>query len=181
MKNSEYIPLAIRTESPLIIGENRHLSRLLHAAVGVSTEIAEFFDSGGNPVNEVEELGDICWYLAIATDEIAATGLVIQSGGRKSKSKREEFQREALLRSGVFLDTVKKYAFYGKVPKETDLVMQVFNLWQAVANLSAACGYEFSEVMEANIRKLHVRYPEKFTVEAEASRNVPAEQAAVSK
>lgn len=49
--------------------------KLLHAAMGMVTESAEFMDAlkkhfiYGKPIDEVnliEELGDVCWYIAIA-------------------------------------------------------------------------------------------------------------------
>lgn len=71
-----------RTESrnnPL--GNDRD-SRLLHAAIGITTEAGEFFDPlkkylfYGKLYDEVnlrEELGDLLWYIAIACDALDTT------------------------------------------------------------------------------------------------------------
>jgi NTP pyrophosphatase (non-canonical NTP hydrolase) len=56
--------------------------RLLHAAMGLSTEAAEFTDMMkkaifyGKPVDEVnlkEEVADLCWYCAIALDALGSS------------------------------------------------------------------------------------------------------------
>lgn len=56
--------------------------RLLHAMIGLCTESAEFQDMlkkhifYGKPVdrpNLIEELGDIMWYIAIASDELGVS------------------------------------------------------------------------------------------------------------
>ncbi len=83
-----YIELALRTEStlepimPLPVDypvSDRNINRLLHAAMGLTTESGEFLDAlkkhlfYGKPldlVNLREEIGDIMWYLAIACDAL---------------------------------------------------------------------------------------------------------------
>jgi len=80
MKNSEYIELALRTESDegtLIFPTD--LLRLLHAGMGLTTEAGEFVDTlkkrifygkRVDRINLVEELGDLFWYIAIACDAL---------------------------------------------------------------------------------------------------------------
>lgn len=55
------------------------MSRLIHAALGLSTESNEFADALKkhliygkelDKTNLIEELGDICWFLALACDEL---------------------------------------------------------------------------------------------------------------
>lgn len=174
MQVKDYIPLAIRTESPKETGLSRKHTRLLHAAIGVATETAELVQADTDQ-NQVEELGDAAWYLAAATDAIGAQSLTISSGGRENRVRAKELSRELHILSGDFLDQMKKLVFYGKEPNEANLTMTVFNLWQTVANLSAAKGHDFGIVLEANIRKLRIRYPEKFTSEAAVNRNLDAE------
>jgi NTP pyrophosphatase (non-canonical NTP hydrolase) len=86
MNPTEYIENAIVTESrdfdsirPRLTDRN---IRLLHAAIGVSTEAGELLDSLKKAifygreldvVNFKEEIGDILWYLAIAYDELDGT------------------------------------------------------------------------------------------------------------
>jgi len=79
-----YVAQATRTESRDFPAIAERLAqpdniRLLHAALGLATEAGEFQDAlkkhlfYGKPldtVNLVEELGDLCWYLAIAMDTL---------------------------------------------------------------------------------------------------------------
>jgi len=71
MTNEEYMKLALKTESPTFTTMDE---RLLHGIIGVSTEAGELLDAAKkalfygrelDPVNVVEEVGDVFWYLAI--------------------------------------------------------------------------------------------------------------------
>jgi NTP pyrophosphatase (non-canonical NTP hydrolase) len=84
MNNKDYKENALRTESNDfdVIGPRLNHTksiRLLHAGMGMSTEAAEFIDQlkkhifYGKPLDEVnlaEEIGDLLWYIAIASDEL---------------------------------------------------------------------------------------------------------------
>jgi NTP pyrophosphatase (non-canonical NTP hydrolase) len=63
------------------------MSRLNHAALGLSTEANEFADQLKkhliygkelDKVNLIEELGDICWFIAMACDELGTNFEEIQ-------------------------------------------------------------------------------------------------------
>lgn len=63
------------------------MSRLTHAALGLSTEANEFADQLKkhliygkelDKTNLIEELGDVCWFLAIACDELGVSFKKIQ-------------------------------------------------------------------------------------------------------
>jgi len=88
MDNLEFVEKALRTESssfkPLVSpdGTQYNTERLLHAALGMQTETAEFSDAlkkalfYGKPLdvtNLCEELGDLFWYMAIAVNELKTT------------------------------------------------------------------------------------------------------------
>ena len=82
MKSKEYIKQALMTESLDTDGIKERLCenhRLLHAAIGASTEAAEVLDQlkkhiyygrDLDKVNLFEETGDLFWYLAIIADEL---------------------------------------------------------------------------------------------------------------
>ena len=87
MNSQQYIQNALRTEScdmKAVAGRmtDKRSIRLNHAAMGMVTESAEFVDAlkkmffYGKQVdttNLVEELGDLCWYIAIACDELGVS------------------------------------------------------------------------------------------------------------
>jgi NTP pyrophosphatase (non-canonical NTP hydrolase) len=84
MNSMDYIKDAIKTESREFKAMDSRLSddgikRLLHAGIGLSTESGEFLDALKkhifygkelDRVNLAEEIGDLFWYLAIASDEL---------------------------------------------------------------------------------------------------------------
>ncbi len=83
MKNEEYQAAAVRTESNDFNAIHERLTpqkiRLLHGALGVVTESAEFADAikkhlfYGKPLDEInlsEEVGDLFWYCAIIADAL---------------------------------------------------------------------------------------------------------------
>lgn len=99
---NSYIKDAVRTEAPVNeemikrISQDRTI-RLLHSASGLCTESGEFMDAlkrhifYGKSIDEhnmMEELGDICWYLAIAMDVLGVTfDSVLESNIAKLKAR----------------------------------------------------------------------------------------------
>ena len=110
--SSNYVAAVTRSESisPLI-GErlsNTGTQRLLHAGMGLCTEAGEFVDSLKktifygkelDKVNAIEELGDICWYLGLACDELGVSlNTVLSQNIAKLKLRYpEKFTEEAAL------------------------------------------------------------------------------------
>lgn len=83
MQTSEYIKNAIKTESTDFETIRTRFTdeniRLLHAAMGLSTEAGEtldaikkhlFYGKALDKVNLKEEMGDLFWYLAIMADAL---------------------------------------------------------------------------------------------------------------
>ena len=87
MNPKDYIQQCLVTEardmSPVLERlQNIGTVRLLHAMIGLCTETGEFQDSlkkhifYGKEIDKVnlkEELGDLCWYISIALDELGLT------------------------------------------------------------------------------------------------------------
>jgi NTP pyrophosphatase (non-canonical NTP hydrolase) len=102
LKNTkEYIENVLKTENIKSVSLSTDQSRLLHAAMGVSTEAAEFLDNmkkhifyGKNldMVNIQEELGDLLWYVGIAIDTIGSDFLKIMQQNIDKLAKRYEDQ-----------------------------------------------------------------------------------------
>ena len=107
----DYIEQAIRTESADFEAIARRLTgteesmRLLHAAMGIATESGELLDMlkkrffYGKPVdrvNAIEEMGDLCWYMAIACDVLGVSFEEIMAINIAKLKKRypERFEEE---------------------------------------------------------------------------------------
>jgi NTP pyrophosphatase (non-canonical NTP hydrolase) len=87
MTEEEYVKNALRTESPVTdelkarVTQDKNI-RLMHAAMGMVTESAEFIDALKknfyynktlDTVNLKEEIGDVLWYVAIACDALGVS------------------------------------------------------------------------------------------------------------
>lgn len=86
MDSKEYVENALKTESCDLGKIGERLSdplniRILHALIGLETEVGELQDAMkkhvfyGKPldtVNLAEEMGDVFWYLAILSDALRA-------------------------------------------------------------------------------------------------------------
>jgi NTP pyrophosphatase (non-canonical NTP hydrolase) len=158
MKFLEYIGLAVRTESP------RHFNgidtRVVHAAIGLMTEAVELHQFS-TMVNLKEELGDICWYAAIAMD----------SFGLNDESSMASIGLESEVPTvNVSSERRVMVIIYAASDKE---------ILDSVRIICNAHGILFSDVLESNIRKLKARYPEKFTSEKAIVRDLAAESEAL--
>lgn len=92
MNNKEYVQNALVTESNNFEAISSRMAdpkniRLLHAALGLSTEAGEiqdqlkksiFYGKSLDTVNLVEEAGDIMWFLAILADALGTSFEEIQ-------------------------------------------------------------------------------------------------------
>ena len=160
MNWNEYKALAIRTESvPVIVygsmlagddAEHMKTTRLLHATMGLATELAELVEGQGK-VNFVEEVGDVLWYLAVADDVLGW-----------QCADFNYFNTTPTHWIGELNDAMKRHIFYGK-ELETARLVQAFNCLyhDAIAALEDK-GIPLHTAYVANIRKLEKRYPDKF-------------------
>lgn len=159
----EYVKLAIRTESiphiALITNEaqtvewnNTKTVRLLHAALGICTELAEL-EEVDTVVNLVEEIGDVYWYLAIADDILSWQETIPYS---------TVVEESAMFYLGEIQDVIKRHIFYGK-ELDTVRISTAFKgiAWHLLDDLNKQ-GLRVEDSWEANIIKLEKRYPDKF-------------------
>lgn len=116
----DYQMEALRTEAPPTQALITRLSdprmvRMLHAAMGLVTESAELLDMlkkhifYGKPfdtVNALEELGDSCWYQALAIDVLQTTLEEIQK--MNIEKLRERFPEKFTESHAIDRDTAKE-------------------------------------------------------------------------
>jgi NTP pyrophosphatase (non-canonical NTP hydrolase) len=145
----------------------------LHCAIGISTEIAEFMEAVANDdiVNGNEELGDILWYTAnLARITHTSAWLPIQN------NTMQVFVDEWLVGVQELLDHYKKAVYYGSdVDKQyvATHIQQILTICCGIANNTDT---DIHDILDKNINKLRVRYPEKFTQDAAENRNLDAER-----
>lgn len=166
--------------------------RLLHAAMGICTEVGELFEFLDKDTldltNLKEEVGDAFWYCGIAVDELKLDlDSMVQAGQTKltvddelsSEAKRTKFfavLAAATKDSSILLDLLKKSAFYGK-PLDQDKFAEVLGDFVGSMMMALALGgFSVEEAMEVNIAKLRKRYGQKFTESAAITRNLEAER-----
>jgi NTP pyrophosphatase (non-canonical NTP hydrolase) len=78
--------------------------------------------------------------------------------------------------AGEILDALKKAKFYGKELDTVNLIEEAGDMMWYLAILSDALDVSFEDIWERNIKKLKVRYPEKFTEEKAKKRDLPSER-----
>jgi NTP pyrophosphatase (non-canonical NTP hydrolase) len=108
MSPAEYLVMARRSEAPLHASFNPDQRRMLHAALGLTTEVGELVDPikkhciYSRPLtNEVlenmrEEIGDILWYLAILCNQFHwSLGDIMQDNIAKLRTRYPDRFTEA--------------------------------------------------------------------------------------
>lgn len=181
----KYVPAALRTElnPKQIKGDALTLRRLRHAAVGFTTETAELF-TGMDQINEKEEIGDLAWYLAVATDLVwqKRLRLTLSEGPlRIMPDTSVELQKTAnqghLVRlAGELCDYAKRWEFYKKEPDWNQIQFTVSQAWMAIIKAAKLRDGDFQQVLDGNIAKLKARYPIRFETKLACERNLKTER-----
>lgn len=152
-----YIDLALRTEStrnPLTqeVIDLGLSGRTLHSIIGIAGEIDELSTAvnKNDKVNALEELGDILWYLAILQSE-----LDFISNHTLVKDMTLKYNLDGL-------DLTKKTMFYGKPLDKVAICNYAMSIYLLVNNSIKKYGSNMGTVLDTNINKLKIRYPDKF-------------------
>lgn len=194
-----YQRMALRTESSHYTATTKQM-RLLHSAIGIGTETAEFFEgvignTDPDPINMCEEGGDLQWYIAIACEvlgwqmhQLAALAnenvLKKQQQAKLDKELLPEDSPEKLGAglvsvAGQVLDVVKRHVFYGLRLDEEKLETLCVRLLEHCIWIADHCDITLDTMQRKNILKLLRRYPGKFNSADAANRNTIAEIAAM--
>lgn len=78
--------------------------------------------------------------------------------------------------SGELLDAIKKAKIYGQDLDKVNIVEELGDLMWYMALLVDELGVDFENVWEKNIKKLELRYPEKYSDEKAKNRDLGAER-----
>lgn len=82
--------------------------------------------------------------------------------------------------AGEILDLIKKHRYHGKPLDELKLKAEIGDLLWYVNTLIVAYGFSWEEILDINIKKLSVRYPDlTFDTDRANNRDEAAEQAAM--
>lgn len=170
-----YLSLAMRTNSTVTGTHGNVSADLLHATLGFADELFEY-QMAQSWLNAVEELGDLCWFVALAAKELGSDPF-------ESLERFTRFNPQLPVLSEAiaeFVGAVKKAYAYGA---PLDNARLRYLLSSIVARIDAIAEVKsdrtLDELLAGNIAKLQARYPEKFTAEAALSRNIKDESIAL--
>lgn len=159
-------------------------TRLLHAALGLPTEALELAAAinGNLPIaSQIEEMGDICWFCALAIKELghAPTQVDVSAAPKAGIVSVYKMCEE-------FASRIKAAIFYGSPSKPSDptpdswmqLPGRILARLLAISNAQLTLGR--NHILDANMAKLRKRYPNKFTAFDAVNRNTVGELHAIS-
>lgn len=78
--------------------------------------------------------------------------------------------------AGEFVDAIKKHVFYGKPLDMVNLQEELGDVLWYIGFICQRNGWSMEKIMEQNIKKLQIRYPEKFTQSDALNRELGAER-----
>ena len=178
MNWSEYKIMSEKTLSTEFHYEKKD-ELLLHAVMGVITELEELID-WNDEVNKKEEVADCFWYLAIIDREL---DLNMDLNSNFPIENMDYNQLFLLLyrKSSLLLDMLKKRFFYNKEINTvafSNLSLELFSILISFCNKN---NIDFEAILDTNIAKLKARYGDKFTSERAINRDLETERNILSK
>lgn len=195
MKPKEYESNAIKTEStdlePIKGRVTDRIVRLLHAGLGMSSELSELIDAtvkddGPDWVNISEENSDLAWYCAVAVNAMGFDHEEVSKFEKEADLHPEVKKHSIMALNGAvaaltcsvgdYNDLLKKHLFYGKPLNEEKLKQSLQQLCMALAGIAIISGTTIEEGRATNIAKLKARYGDKFTENAALNRDLETER-----
>lgn len=190
----EYVGNAIKTKSSHYHTNALHAD-LVHAILGIVTESAEFMHGLGgrdsfyaDRVNLREEIGDICWYLAIAQNYYKNESKEIDIFSAEAYDvefkKIDTFCEMLVVTAGELADVVKRSFYYGKgseTPSIQNLPCLFEKMFKICQSIAIILNSDIKTIMKTNIEKLAQRFPDKFDTEKVFNRNLGKEREILEK
>ena len=178
----EYATLALRTVKWLPTADKD----LEHAQVGMVTELGELFDAWKkvavhgkvvDNVNAIEEIGDVFWYVNLLWEVIGEAPEDLQllwDESIKPETMEIVSTREIDILSDLHIMTSNILSLS---LEDTDLIKEeLVPYFFAINRLIAATGFEVSDALDKNIRKLAKRYGDKYSDQAALIRDLEVER-----
>lgn len=178
MKFSEFIPLTCRTfnyQTPKLdfqhcilglIDEKGELASAIKKKIGYGKII--------DITNVKEEIGDLSWFLAQLTHlnkiEEPNKSMLYADLDKATMAKRQK-SNYSMFSDIVYIDrfTTAIAAMYEGQPRDINFILQygdlLLKLIDILATIAVKCGTTYSAILDANIKKLEARFPDKFDSE----------------
>jgi NTP pyrophosphatase (non-canonical NTP hydrolase) len=180
MNWSEYKVLSEKTLSTQFHCEKQD-ELLLHAIVGVLTELEELTDWNGDEVNKKEEVADSFWYVAIL-DRVLDLNLEIP----KVTTTKVQITNEKLIIdlykiSSKLLDFLKKKLYYNKPIDLSIFSVLSKDLFNTLCLFCEINNIKTESILDTNIAKLKARYGDKFSSDRAINRDLTTERSILEK
>jgi hypothetical protein len=177
MNLQEYKQLAEKTLSTQFHCDTQ-TERILHAALGLATEIEELlinYDGNIDPTNILEECGDVCWYLSIFYREYPEIENVKVATSMEVKTPQGLIM--SMLKGILQIqDLIKKKLYYNKPINQDSMNGLVAFLDMDIRMYLNIYNLKIEEVWERNIAKLKARYVDKFSSDRAINRDLETER-----
>lgn len=177
MNLQEYKVLAEKTLSTQFHSDPQ-MERVLHAALGLATEIEELlvnYSDKMDPTNILEEVGDLTWYLSIFYREYPEIENVVVASTMEVKTPQNLIM--SMLKGILQIqDIIKKKLYYNKPVNQETMNLLVATLDMDIRMYLNIYGLNIEDVWERNIAKLKARYGEKFSSDRAINRDLETER-----
>lgn len=193
MNFKEYSEQAKRTFKSLVTIDNPRETLkkdLSHMALGMVSELSELQIAlrNSDQTNIMEELGDICWYLINTSDLLGIDFGAIAYEEYKNKVSNifnhniqglTDFEKLCFLISEVS-NLVKRFLAYDKDYELETFKVLLYGIYLKVDDVADFWLINFDIILQKNIQKLAIRYPEKFTEYHALNRDLDSEYKTLS-
>lgn len=149
-----------------------HGADLLHAAVGISGEVAELFQST-SAQNMAEECGDIEFYIELGWQALERAGFKAsreRERGAEGLSCLGYNLQDLVISSGQFLDLAKKAWVYNKPIDHIAITDNLYSIELDLDDFYRSHGLDGEMVRHNNMAKLALRYGAKYSDAAAQAR-----------
>ena len=160
------------------------MTDMLHCAIGIATEVGELIEAfskdNQDEVNIGEEIADQMWYISNLSNFIKfdlETECCLRNTICYKDTNR--YLDEQVILSGELLDIFKKTIYYNKELNLIDIKVILIRMTNNLNELSKYKGMNIYDLLDKNISKLKIRFPEKFTEELSQNRDLKSERKAL--